>query len=96
MNDKPIEIPRRIGEPPHVLLWSADEFLPIFIGLAFGMPFRQAFIGTLVGFAISRLYSRYRDNRPDGYPLHLARKYGLFTASKSRSMRMTLERTYIA
>lgn len=96
MSDQPINIPRRIGDPPHIILWPADEFLPIFIGLAFGMPFRQALVGTIIGIGISRLYSRYKDSKPDGYPLHLARKYGLFTASKSRSLRRTTEKTYVA
>ncbi len=25
---KPVKIPRRVDEPPHLLLWSADELAP--------------------------------------------------------------------
>ena len=68
---KPIRIPRRIDEPPHLLLWSADELAPMLLGLTIGMMIGKAFICFFVGFVISHFYKRFKDNYPDGYLLHL-------------------------
>lgn len=31
---EPVSIPSYIDDPPHFLLWSADEMAPILLGLA--------------------------------------------------------------
>jgi conjugal transfer pilus assembly protein TraL len=67
---EPVEIPRYIDEPPHVLLWSADELAPVALGLVIGMLTGNALVLTLLGLAVTKLYRRFRDGRPDGYMLH--------------------------
>lgn len=82
---KPIEIPIRADDSIHILAWSADEILPIGIGLVVGMVVEQAFILTIVGMAVSRLYSRFCDVRTRGFIEHRTYYYGL-GVYKSRSM----------
>jgi len=68
---KPVRIPRRIDEPPHLLLWSADELLPILVALVFGVVIGKAFLFCFIGFLIKGQYQKYRDNHPDGFMLHI-------------------------
>ncbi|MCG7879817.1 MAG: type IV conjugative transfer system protein TraL [Candidatus Thiodiazotropha endolucinida] len=78
-----IKIPRRIDEPPHFLLWSADELAPMLLGLTFGIFIGEALICTICGQLITSAYRKYRDNRPDGYLMHMLYHWGLFpTKSK--------------
>jgi conjugal transfer pilus assembly protein TraL len=81
---QPVKIPRRIDEPPHILLWSADELAPMLIGLVIGVVVGKALLFTVIGLIITNLYRRYRDNRPDGYLLHMIYWSGLpITRSKT-------------
>ncbi len=41
---KPVKIPRRVDEPPHLLLWSADELAPMLLGLTIGVIIGKALI----------------------------------------------------
>lgn len=82
---KPVEIPVRASDPIHILCWSADEIVPIGIGLVAGMMVGQALIFTVIGMMISRLYSRFCDVRTRGFLEHRAYYYGLGFC-KSRSM----------
>lgn len=82
---KPIRIPSRIDEPPHILLWSADELVPMLLGLTAGILLGHAMILLLVGLAVTSLYRRFRDNNPDGYLLHLIYWSG-FLPSQSKLM----------
>ncbi len=65
-----IEIPRYIDDPPHFLLWSADELAPVAIGLVIGVLTANAFILTMLGLVATKFYRRFRDGKPDGYMLH--------------------------
>ena len=82
---KPVTIPGRIDDPPHVLLWSADELVPMLVGLCFGIFIEQALICTAIGFVITSGYRKFRDSSPDGYLLHLLYHYG-FLPAKGKSM----------
>lgn len=66
-----IELPRYVDDPPHLLLWSADEIAPLAIGLVVGVMLSQALIFTLIGLVLTKAYARYRDGKPDGYFLHV-------------------------
>jgi conjugal transfer pilus assembly protein TraL len=81
----PIKIPGRIDEPPHLILWSADELAPMLLGLTFGILIGEAFICTAVGFFITSLYRKFRDNNPDGYLLHMLYHAGILPP-KGKSM----------
>lgn len=82
---KAVKIPQRIDDPPHLLLWSADELAPMLIGLTVGIVIGKAFICFLGGLLITNLYRRYRDSRPDGYMLHIIYWIGLLP-TKGKSM----------
>lgn len=79
-----VDIPRRVDDPPHLLLWSADELAPLMIGLTIGVVIGKALLMFIIGLVVAKLYARFRDNHPDGYLLHLFYKFG-FMKTKARS-----------
>lgn len=80
---EPVEIPGRIDDPIHVLMWSLDEMGPIFVGLIFGMAIGQAMIGFGIGIVITNNYRKYRDRHPDGYLFHMFYWSGFYQATRS-------------
>ena len=82
---QPTKIPVRADDPPYMLLWSADEIMPIVLGLGLGIIIEQVFICVVIGAVIANLYKRFRDIHPDGYLFHLAYRYG-FGFCRSKSM----------
>lgn len=90
---KPVKIPRRVDEPPHLLMWSADELAPMLLGLVIGTILGQTFICTAIGLVITNLYRKYRDNHPDGYLLHMLYWTGL-PMTKSRAFKNPYIRRY--
>lgn len=80
-----IRIPSRIDDPPHLLLWSADELAPMLLGLTFGIFIGQAAICSVIGFFITSAYRKFRDNNSDGYFLHMLYHAG-FLPPKGKSM----------
>lgn len=52
---KPVKIPRRVDEPPHLLLWSADELAPMLLGLTIGVIIGKALICFLGGLLVTNL-----------------------------------------
>lgn len=81
----PVKIPTRIDDPPHILIWSADELAPLLLGLTFGVFIGQALICTIIGFAVTNAYRKFRDNNPDGYFLHMIYGLGLLP-TKGKTM----------
>ena len=49
LNVQPVRIPTRAGDPPHMLLWSADEIMPIIGGLGIGIVLDQVLICVVIG-----------------------------------------------
>jgi conjugal transfer pilus assembly protein TraL len=82
---QPIKIPARIDDPPHMLLWSVDELAPMVLGLSFGIFINHLLLCTFIGFLITTVYKKFRDNSPDGYLLHMLYHFG-FLPSKGKSM----------
>lgn len=74
------EIPKHVDDPPHVLLWSAEELAPVAMGLAIGMVIGQAFWLTLLGLLIAKVYRRFSDGHSDGYLLHMIYWFGFLQA----------------
>jgi conjugal transfer pilus assembly protein TraL len=74
---QPVPIPRYVDEPVTLLLWRADEFVPFFLVIAFGMLLGQLFPALLLSWVLVRAYRRFRDNRPDGVVLDALYWYGL-------------------
>lgn len=82
---EPVRIPTRADDPPHLLMWSADEILPLVGGLGLGIVLDQVLMCVLAGSVATNLYKRFRDLHPDGYLMHLAYHYG-FGFSRAPSM----------
>lgn len=81
---EPIEIPQYVDDPPNLLFWQVDEIAPIGIGLVLGMFLDQAGLCTLAGIALTRVYRKFRDARPDGFLAHALYWYsGLSGAKKA-------------
>ena len=80
-----VKIPGRIDDPPHFLLWSADELAPMMLGITVGVFLGKALICFLIGFLITNLYRKFRDNNPDGYLQHMLYWSGI-PITKSRCM----------
>jgi conjugal transfer pilus assembly protein TraL len=81
---KPVKIPQRVDEPPHLALWSADELIPMLLGLVVGVLIGKALICTGIGFTLTYWYRRYREAHPDGYFVHRMYWAGLpVTVSKT-------------
>ena len=91
---KAIEIPRRVDEPPHLLLWSADELAPMILGITIGVVIGKALICFLAGLLISGVYRRFRESRADGYLFHMIYWRGL-SATRARTFRNPFARRYL-
>lgn len=82
---EPVKLPTRADDPPRLLLWSADECLPILIGFCLGITVHQIFLCTFVGYILSKFYSRFRDLHADGLAFHYLYHIGMYP-SKVKSM----------
>jgi len=91
---EPVRIPRRVDEPPHILMWSADELSPLLLGIVIGVVMHKIVICTLVGYIVTNLYRKFRDNHPDGYLLHLLYWTGM-PITKSKAFRNPFVRRYL-
>lgn len=80
---KPIEIPRYVDDPVHLFFWAIDEVAPIILGLVVGMFVGSPMIFAFVGILITKVYSQFRDSRPEGFPLHFLYWNG-FMPTKSK------------
>lgn len=88
------EIPRHVDEPPHVLLWSAEELAPVVLGLAIGVMIGKAMLLTLGGLAVAKIYRKFTDRHSDGFLLH-AFYWAGFITSKSRTIPNSYIRRYL-
>lgn len=84
---EPIHIPVHADEPPRFLLWSADEVIPLFICIGFGIMIRQMIICGVLGLVITRFYKKFRDNHADGFMLHWLYWHGC-AFGRSRSLKI--------
>lgn len=86
MSQQPIKIPTRADDPPRVLVWTIDEFLPIVIGFSVGILVHQIFICTALGIGASMLLAKNRDSNADGAMFHWVYSKGLGFTKKSKSL----------
>lgn len=73
---KETRIPTLADLPPRLLLWSADDIMPVVIGFCLGILFNQIVIFTVLGFVAVHFYKKFRDMHADGFVFHLAYWYG--------------------
>ena len=74
---EPVTIPKHIDDPVTLLIWSADEFAPAAFLLILGILIGQVTIMLVLAVVAIKAYRRFRDNRPDGFPLRAAYWIGL-------------------
>ncbi|MVF24175.1 type IV conjugative transfer system protein TraL [Methylocaldum sp. BRCS4] len=74
---EPVSLPKYIDDPIHLILWPADEMAAFVTCLIGGMLIGQLILAVAIGVMAVKFYRRFRDNRPDGYPLHAAYWLGL-------------------
>ena len=74
---EPETIPKHIDDPVTLLVWSADEFAPAAFMLILGILIGQVTAMTVLSIIAIKAYRRFRDNRPDGFPLHAAYWVGM-------------------
>lgn len=82
---KPVKIPQRVDDPPHLGIFSADEFFPVVIGLVGGMQVGQAFWFSIAGLTMTFAYRRYREAHPDGFVVHMMYWSGTINLMSSRT-----------
>lgn len=90
-----VNIPQRVDEPPHILLWSADELLPVILSLIIGVVICRALMCTLIGLLAAKAYRKFRDRHLDGFLLHLLWYHG-FWFCRSRYMQHPYVRFFIS
>lgn len=91
---EPVRIPRRVDDPPHMLLWSGDEIAPILLGLVFGVFTGLTLYTLTLGVLTTNIYRRFRENHADGYLLHMIYWAG-FMPSTAPSFKHPYVRRYI-
>lgn len=92
---KYIELPIRADDPIHLLLWGADELVPILGGLIAGMIFGEVKIFLFVGFLFTYFYKKFRDSHADGYFIHLLYWYGVIPTKKYKSFKNPFDRRFL-
>lgn len=78
---EPVTIPKHVDDPVTLLIWSADEFAPAAFLLILGILIGQVTIMLVLAVVAIKAYRRFRDNRPDGYPLHAVYWIGLLPSN---------------
>lgn len=90
----PVILPKHIDEPITLLIWSADEFVPFAVVLLLGLLVGQLTAALILSVVVIKAYRRFRDHRPDGYPLHALYWIGLLP-SRARSAPNPYLRSYL-
>lgn len=94
MSDQQLTLPRTIDYPPQLMLWSADELIPMLSCVGLGILIDHFFIMLLIGVVLWRLLRRYKDSRPDGYLLHAMYWTGMIV-SRSRVLPNPFRRLWV-
>lgn len=81
---KQVIIPKRIDEPPHLLLWRMDDILPFMVSLIIGILTQKLMICLVCGVLVTKLYIKIRDDHPDGFFMHWITWHTGITLTKSR------------
>lgn len=83
-NEELINIPNRVDEFDHLLIWQFDEIILVAVGLIVGIIFNSPMMGIIGGFYLKSKYIRIRDGKPSGYFLHRMRDVGLVSDNSSK------------
>ena len=66
----PLYMPRYLDEPMTVLMWPADEVIPVIACLSVGILIQQKLICVVIGIVAMRFFRKMKEGNPDGYLLH--------------------------
>ena len=78
-------MPRHLDEPMTVLMWPADEVIPVIAALSVGVLIEQKLICVIIGMVAMRFFRKMKEGNPDGYLLHALYWSGLIKG-KARTM----------
>lgn len=88
-----IPLPRTCDDLPYVFIWRLDDFIPPIACLCIGILLGFPFAGLIAGFLMTFHYQRYRDGRPELWPLHWLYWAGVYPG-RGPSWRNPYLRTY--
>lgn len=91
---KSLKMPRNLDDQIMVLFWSADELLPGFAIFIVGVLINQKLICFLFAWAITKIFRKMKEGRPDGFLLHFIYWWGIMGA-KSRTFPNPFIREYL-
>ena len=92
---RPLYMPRHLDEPMTVLMWPADEIIPIIACLSVGILIQQKLICLIIGIVAMRFFRKMKEGNPDGYLLHALYWVGLIKG-KARTMPNPFIREFLA
>lgn len=70
-------IPRHIDDPPQILFWDLEEFMLLCIFIVIGLLAGKLIMFGLVGVVISKALGKLKQDKSDGYFLHLLYWWGI-------------------
>lgn len=94
MAEQQLTLPRTVDDPPQLMLWSADELIPMLTCIGLGILIDHFFTLLVSGVVLWRVLRRYKDSRPDGYMLHAVYWTGL-VLSRSRVLPNPFRRLWL-
>lgn len=93
MENRSHPIPGTLDQPPIIFLWQIDEVAPFTLGCVFGVMLGQIPIFVVLGVILSMVYRKLRDQRPDGFALHMLYDFG-FPVLNDRQFPNPFQRFY--
>lgn len=69
--------PRTIDDPPRYAFWAVDELMVMGSVVFVGMFMRYLLTSILVAWVIQKLYSKFRDGKPQGWATHISYWFGM-------------------
>lgn len=91
---QPLFMPRNLDDQMTILLWPADELLPVFACLVVGVLISQKAVCLGIGLVVMKMFRKLKEGRQDGYLLHLLYWRGMI-AGKARTMPNPYIRDYL-
>lgn len=92
---RPLKMPQTLDDQFHVLMWSADEFLPAAFIFIVGVLLNQKLICLVLALVVTKAFRRVKEGNPDGFLLHLGYWYGFIAGGKAYTMPNPYVREFI-
>lgn len=90
---EPVKIPTMIDQPETILLWEADEFVPVAVLFVLGFIVKQIILSIILGYVFTKVIRKYKDVRPDGFMLHWLYWIGI-SSEKGHTIRNSFIKTF--